>query len=139
MHSGLLAPACDVDPCGRLDVRRGGDAVSVPAQPSIANVFPALVEVVERGSRLLRRLELFRVEPPDPVDGRARPVAEHDPPARRVLLRRACDAERLAARAEVAAGVHDVVRELGEGEGVAERLLKRLLPVGDALHARHRA
>ena len=29
--------------------------------------------------------------------------------------------------------MHDVVRELGEGEGVAERLLKRLLPVGDAL------
>ena len=43
-------------------------------------------------------------------------MAEHDPPARRVLLRRTGDAERLAALAEVAAGVHDVVRELGEGE-----------------------
>ena len=39
--SRLLAPACDEDPCGRLDVRRG-DAVSVPAQPSVAHVPPAL-------------------------------------------------------------------------------------------------
>ena len=137
VHPGLLAPAGDENPRGRLDVRRR-DAVAVPAQPSVAHVPPALVEVVERVSRLLRRLELFRVEPPDPVDRRTRPVSEHDPPARRVLLRRACDAERLAARAEVAAGVHDVVRELGERECVAERLLERLLPVGDALHARHR-
>ena len=59
-------------PCGRLDVRRG-DAVSVPAQPSVAHIFPALVEVVERGSRLLRRLELLRIEPPDSVDRGARP------------------------------------------------------------------
>lgn len=72
MHSRLLAPACDEDPCGRLDVRRG-DAVSVPAQPSVAHIPPALVEVVERGSRLLRRLELLRMEPPDPVDRGARP------------------------------------------------------------------
>ena len=72
MHCRLLAPACDEDPCGRLDVRRG-DAVAVPAQPSIAHVSPALVEVVERGSRLLRRLELLRIEPSDSVDLGARP------------------------------------------------------------------
>ena len=46
MQSRMLAPACDEDPCGRLDVRRG-DAVSVPAQPSVAHVSPALVEVVD--------------------------------------------------------------------------------------------
>ena len=111
----LLAPACYKNPCGRLNVRRE-DAVSVPAQPSVAHIPPALVKVVERGSRLLRRFELFRVEPPDPIDRGARPVAEHDLPARRVLLRRTGDTDRLAARAEVAADVHDVVRELGEGE-----------------------
>ena len=72
MHSRLLAPACDENPCGRLDVRRG-EAVSVPAQPSVAHVSPALVEVVERGSRLLRRLELLRIEPSDSVDLGARP------------------------------------------------------------------
>ena len=72
MHSRLLAPACDDNSCGRLDVR-GRDAVAVPAQPSIAHVSPALVEVAERGSRLLRRLELLRIEPSDSVDLGARP------------------------------------------------------------------
>ena len=33
--------------------------------------------------------------------------------------------------------MHEVVREHGEGEGVAQGLLERLLPVRDALHARH--
>ena len=63
-------------------------------------------------------------------------MAEHDGAACPELLRGVRDAELFAAGVQVSGRVHEVVRELGEGQGVAHRLLQRLLPVRNALHAR---
>ena len=55
-----------------------------------------------------------------------------------MLLPPVWDAEVLAAEAEVLQRMHDVGGEDREGQGIAHRLLKRVLPVGDALDSRDR-
>ena len=124
VHAGLLAAAYDQYAHDRLDMARA-DVVAVSPQPAIAHVVLALLEVEQMGQRLLGRLQLLRVEPPEAPGHASRANPVEQPAADAELLRGWLFAQAQRQPTAMLAGLDEGVDVAGFCLGVEKPGLRR--------------